>query len=235
MKNTNLLIALFLLAALGIATAVLSKSPAPENTEEETIENEVEVTGAIDGSNTTIDVMLNGEKIETIEETQPYAVDIFRKTDENAYIGLTPDGIGGYILYGGPFKIYRLNLDSKEISEIEFDGFAADISPDETMLAFVSGADTGNLQISVLNLSTRQIQNFEVGDEFQHAGDAIFSPDNKKLAYQASVGNPEDERSEIFIIDLSSGEQESITEGVGRTSDMFEIQGWKSNGELDYL
>lgn len=239
MKNTKLLIALIILALLGILMVFLSARLQSDNNIEtlSRLENSsnVEVSSTIDGNSTRVIVMLNGEDVEVIEEAQPYIATVFRKTEENAYIGLSPSEIDGYILYGGPVKIYSLNFNSKEVSEVEFDGFAADISPDETMLAFISGKGDESLQINVLNLSTRQTRSFDVGDEFQQAGDAIFSPDNKKLAYQASIGNPENERSEIFIIDLSGGEQESITEGLGRTSDMFEVQGWKSNSELNYL
>ena len=180
-------------------------------------------------------VNLNNEAVGTIAATTNEAgitVDVFKQTATAAYIGVTPDGLGGYILYGGPHRLYRLDLGTKEIKEIIGQsqvkqlGFIGDISADENWLAYVNQADE-NITIDLLSLSgDGAIHQIMVPAAYQQVGDVKFSPDGNQLAYAAAVGEPDSERGVVFTAQLGTDSQKQITEVAGN---YFVVTGWKDN------
>lgn len=158
--------------------------------------------------------------------------EIIKQSDDAVYIGLFPEGLGGYILYPvDPIKAYRYDLQSKIISEIK--GVVGDISYDEKLIVGREyNEQNGKIKIVVRELgSGEMVREFAVPDKYLQAGTVLFSPNGKKVAYAAALGDPdlEEESSEVFWADIESGTQkvaEQLAEGV------YEIKRWKDNERL---
>ncbi len=177
-----------------------------------------------DGSHTFV-VMVSGEEVARIEKEEPvdgYEAYIFEETyifeeiRDKLYVAINPTGLGGYILYGGAFELYEVDVNTKEVMVIfdpEVAAFATDISPDGEWLVQFIRNEVGENIVSLHAIDEYKSQNgfvdvtYLVPAEFTQVGDGQFSPDGSKLAYAASIGNPGEEETTIFVIDLDTGKQ----------------------------
>lgn len=199
-----------------------------------------EVTLIPGTDNTTWQVQLNSEAVGTLQaasEEEGISAVLFKQTDAAAYLGVTPVGLGGYILYAGPQRLYRLDLATKEMKEIigtsqanSSDGFISDISPDEQWVAYVNQADE-IITIDLLSLTGGTIHQVMVPSAYQQAGDAVFSPDGNQLAYAAAVGSPDNESGVVFTVQLGTDSQKQIDQV---NDNYFQIEGWVDNTTVDY-
>lgn len=155
-----------------------------------------------------------------------YQAELIEVNDENAYIGVSITGLGGYILYGGAHSVYRLNLESKEITEIWYvetsTNYVTDISPEENSLVGFYINEVGETILSIVDIASltdsdmdRVEINYIVSDEFDEAGDGQFSPDGEKLAYAVSIKGDWEEVTALFVIDLDTGKVKEMTREKG--------------------
>ncbi|MCH8049280.1 PD40 domain-containing protein [Patescibacteria group bacterium] len=180
-------------------------------------------------------VLNRGQEIGYVLSEYPFAQSaIFHQTNDLVYIEVNPDGLGGYILYGGAYSLYEANLLTNEIRRIFYSGIATDISPDGKWLTYVetevSDSDV-NFVIALLNLETNESVSYNVPQEYGQAGGATFSPNGKKIAYSAAVGDPENESSAIYVIDLETGEQTLVTQ---KEAAVLQVLGWHDNERVKY-
>ncbi|MFA5792732.1 MAG: hypothetical protein WC897_02555 [Candidatus Gracilibacteria bacterium] len=189
-----------------------------------------------------ISVLMDGEKIADLNQTWPadgYDVSIFESQEDAVYIAVNPTGLGGFILYTGAQNLYRVDLVTTSVEKLNFEGFATDISDDGASLVSFYQDETG-LKVGVYDLSknspelpnlpTKKV--YTVSSDFFQAGEGLFSPDGKYLAY-ASTMAPADMGYEtanttndlitaIFVIDLTKGTQVEFA----REDYMVNIEGW---------
>ncbi|MFA4815251.1 MAG: hypothetical protein WC653_04105 [Candidatus Gracilibacteria bacterium] len=196
----------------------------------------------------TITVYWDGEKVSTIEKSQPadgYEVVLFKQNENSAYIAVNNTGLGGYILYGGAHSLYQLDLTTKTLTpvfESEASAFATDVSPDNKTVAIFIANEVGEIILSTYSIEDYTDGNgytdisYIIPAEFFQAGDAVFSPDGGKLAYAASIP-PVDmgfepntgtslEETVVYIIDLNTGK----TEEFKRVEGLVDIS-WESGEE----
>ena len=119
---------------------------------------------------------------------------------------------------------YLLDLETGEMTPLPIDGDAYAVSPDGSMLAYMGpGEENINDQIFVANLdgsSVRQVTNHPGG-----AGFPAWSPDGSTIVYEGGVGAglPYEGGigaglTDVFVIDVATGETRQVTQGVGRYS-----------------
>lgn len=155
-------------------------------------------------------------------------------TDKNAYVSICATGLGGYIFYKVCYgNTYRVNLSTGEVKDLKVLSDKTvqlnfmDVAPDE-----LSTAWTSDDKIYILPVSDSDgVVSFDVDPKFTQFGDVKFSPDGKKFAYAAIVGNPTEEYSGVFIVDIATKKETAVVEGLG---DPYHVLGWNSNESVEY-
>lgn len=167
---------------------------------------------------TDFEVWNNGVRAGEIKREAVSQVNIFKKIGSNVYLGAGNKSAAGsgYILFNGPQAIYKLEAEKNSLIKIfDKEVFVSDISPDEKKLvaveSFYVGDDIRNY-LDIYDLGTYQPQSYQVPETYTAAGNAFFSKDGKKLAYEAAVGNPRNETFAMFVINLETGEQTQISD-----------------------
>lgn len=157
---------------------------------------------------------------------------ILKQTDNNAYIVAQPDGLGGYINYTEDEQdVYRLVFATNKLEKIS--SYRGDISPDEKYLASVKREDSAVKSVILININTQEIQEFDIPIGYGQAGDVKFSPDGKKIAFAASVGDPSNESGNVYILDIASGMISKVnTEDI--TGQVPHVSGWKDNTTVNW-
>ncbi|MBN1564716.1 MAG: hypothetical protein JXA10_12795 [Anaerolineae bacterium] len=141
-----------------------------------------------------------------------------------------PQGIGGYILYWQYQNVRALDVATGAITALgNLDGYSADL---RYTAAIEWDADFGYLEtLSVTETATGIVTRYpfpDVGEAIATGGDAFFTPDNSKVAYQVARSNPENEKFWTIVIDLLTGESRIVyvEEGVNYEMRYGNIAGW---------
>lgn len=166
---------------------------------------------------TDFEVWNNGVRAGEIKRKEASQVSVFKKAGGDVYLGATNnDGLGGYVLFGGPQAVYKLNAEENSLTKIfDKEAFVSDISSDGKKLVAVERFYVGdNIRnyLDIYDLDTYQSQSYQVPDAYSTAGNAFFSKDGMKLAYEAAFGDPYKETFALFVINLETGEQAQISD-----------------------
>jgi WD40-like Beta Propeller Repeat len=155
---------------------------------------------------------------------------------KSLYFSKEPYGIGGYILYNGASSLYRIDIASKQVTEIIpfdylkgsfvcLDSFSADYS-------MVADHCTPKV-ITVRNLATGHsviIQPPTGATDFGPLGSARFSPDGTRLVFALAKGDPNNELSWVAVSDgLGAGSKLILT---GQSQHSFAVLGWLDDNTL---
>lgn len=173
---------------------------------------------------------------ETVTENEEKDANITKITDKNAYIETCATGFGGYIWYHFCYgNTYRVNLSTGEVLQLDSplegieEQFFQDVSPDEQSTVWTS---TSINKIVVYTVGKDEaVHTFDVDKKYTQFGDVKFSPDGKKLAYAAIVGNPDEEFSAVYIIDIATGKQTPVIEDLAGP---FNVEQWENNETVLY-
>lgn len=156
-----------------------------------------------------------------------------KETAKSYYFSTCATGFGGYILYRfcyGPS--YRFDRVTNKIEKILDSGEIHDISPKEDAFAWTgNGAQFVN-KIMVRDVATKADKSFIVSEKYSQFGDVKFSPDGKKFAYGAVVGDPENEEGSVIIVEIATGKETYVVKD--KPEDIYAINGWKDNNTVDY-
>lgn len=150
-----------------------------------------------------------------------------------AYIDKCATGFGGYIMYYFCHgNTYEYNIGSGDLTDLTTlynatDLFFMDATKNGDKIAWVNQEDH---QIVVTNTDDKTDAKYDVDSKYAQYGDVMFSPDSKKVAYAAIVGNPEDESGAVFTVDLESGDEELVIE----SSNVYHVYGWSDNDTVIY-
>lgn len=180
---------------------------------------------AADGSNL--------ETLYTQEVSVPpvqLVVQKFAQDGRSLYFSREPVGLGGYILFAGASSLYKIDLASKEISELIPGNFPAgkaacldDISPD-FLFAADHCADNG---ITVRELSSGATSFIAPPDAFTAygvMGSARFSPDGSRVAFALAKNNPDAEQGWVAVSDGRQGSSKLIL--TSDTGTYYTVLGW---------
>jgi Tol biopolymer transport system component len=91
----------------------------------------------------------------------------------------------------------------KSIKSIAGGGYA--VSPDGTMVAYISGDDAGTPQVFIARLNGTDVQ--QVTHDQRGASAPAWSPDGEAIAYTSRDGD----LGKIFVLDLATGETSQVT------------------------
>lgn len=205
---------------------------ASETVGTEVISHDIQITydAEYDKGRSKAYIKNNGVEAGAIEMTDYFVVHIQKQTRDYVYLRLQPEGVGGYILYDLMLPVYRMNLVTNKIEMLSNEG--GTISPSERYLAYTTEKD-GQYKIIIKNIETGEPTEYKVPSKYGRCGDLTFSPNETKLAYAAAVGDPNNEKGDVFIIDLKTAAQTqaNATEITGRAP---EVHYWYDNDSLNY-
>ncbi len=153
-----------------------------------------------------------GNKIGEIR-AEHSAVSLFKRDSGRSYLGIRPDGLGGYILFGGPSEVYRVDESSltKVYDGNGKNGFASDVANDKLVAIEDPSAEGKHPSVAVYDLKTQKSQSYPVPARYGFAGEAyFFAESDKQLTYEAAIGDPDNEEYALYLIDLTTGKQTQV-------------------------
>jgi hypothetical protein len=155
---------------------------------------------------------------------------------KSLYFSKEPVGLGGYIPFSGASNLYKIDLVTKDITEIIPQ---TPLTSPQTCLDAISGdyrfvADhcTQNV-ITIRDLqfggtTTIQAPADVVG--YSLMGSARFSPDGSRVAFTLAEGDPNNERGWVAVGDATGGLAKLIL--VGEAGSYYTVQGWLDDQTL---
>lgn len=178
-----------------------------------------------------ISVLKDGNKIASFEYSFFIGkVELLKETKGDVYFGTQPGELGGYIIYGGYDKLYKLNLANNKIAEVASgDGYLTDIdvSIDNKKVVF---RNFDNIVVKDLDLGDISLYAMPSKKDNAQFGNFKFSPDMKKIAIGVAYG-PENTYGEVYILDLKTRVYTLYATLPGNT---IIINGWKNDNEIDW-
>lgn len=142
-------------------------------------------------------------------------------------------GLGGYIIFGGYQTLYKVNIDTSEVTELFGGGegwpYVTDITPDETLIIYFQKGETPQLVIKNLTTNNETIINIPLEEGFQGGGNGYFSPDNKRIAYNIAHWNSDDEHYRTIIVDVNGENQKIIADHPDK---YYTVERWLSNNAI---
>ena len=155
---------------------------------------------------------------------------------QSLYFSKEPVGLGGYILFAGASNLYKINLATKNVTEIIPQ--TASTSPQACLDAisrdyrFVADHCTPNV-ITVRDLqnggsATIMAPTDVVG--FWVLGSTRFSPTGDRVAFALAQGDPNNERGWVAVGASTEGTAKMIL--VGDVGSYYTVQGWLDDQTL---
>jgi Tol biopolymer transport system component len=102
---------------------------------------------------------------------------------------------------------YLTDLNTGEITQLpkSIAGWGYAVSPDGTMVAYISGGDAGTGQVFIASLDGTDVQ--QVTHDRREASTPAWSPDGEAIAYTSRDGD----LGNIFVLDRATGETSQVT------------------------
>ena len=157
---------------------------------------------------------------------------------QSLYFSKEPSGLGGYILFSGASNLYKIDIKTKDITEV---------IPQTTMtnpqaqacLDAISGDYRFVADHCIQNVITvRELQNGGtttiqpptdvVG--YRLMGSARFSPSGDRVAFALAQGDPNNERGWVAVAPSSGGTAKLIL--TGDAGSYYTVQGWLDDQTL---
>jgi dipeptidyl aminopeptidase/acylaminoacyl peptidase len=106
---------------------------------------------------------------------------------------------------------YLIDLKTAEVTQLpkSIVGVGYAVSPDGTMVAYTSQDDAGNPQVFIASLDGTDVQ--QVTHDQRGAWSPDWSPDGAAVAYARWQASSEGDVSNIFVLDLATGETSQVT------------------------
>lgn len=186
----------------------------------------------IDGSNLTTLMTENntsGARVQLMAE-------LWSADGKSLYFSKEPMGLGGYILFSGASNLYKVDIATKEVTELVPQ---APATGPQTCLDTISGdyrfvADscTPNLiTVRDLQSGTSSAIQMQAGfTSFRLIGGARFSPSGDRVAFALAKHDPSDEQGWVAIGNSSGGESKLIL--TGDAGSYYTVLGWLDDQTL---
>jgi len=152
------------------------------------------------------------------------------------YFSKEPIGLGGYILFGGASNLYKINIATKEVSELiplgPSDGPQACLDAISADFRYVADHCSQNT-ITIRDLTsggTVTVQPPADLTGYKFAGSARFSPDGSRLAFALAKGQQDSEQGWIAVSDNTSGGSKMIL--ASQAGSYYTVAGWLDDQTL---
>lgn len=166
-----------------------------------------------DTDRTTFEVWNYGKKVGEINRDYSSDITLMKRSDGFAYLGLSPNGLGGYILFSGPEEVYKLDEDTlaKVYEGRERNGFVSDVVGNKLVAVENPVAEGAQASIVIYDLATQKPQaSYPIPPRYSVAGAAHLSQSGDRLVYEAAIGSPDNEEYAMYMIDLKTGKQTPV-------------------------
>jgi hypothetical protein len=196
-----------------------------------------------DGISSLYIANLDGSNMQTLLTSQ-YSADnpvqlvaeLWSADGQSLYFSKEPVGIGGYIIFNGASNLYKIDINTKEVTEIIPQ--APSTSP-QTCLDAISGdyrfvADhcTQGV-ITIRDLQAGTSTTIEAPSDvtgYRLMGSARFNPQGDQVAFALAQGNPDDERGWVAVGSSSGGAAKLVL--VGEAGSYYTVLGWLDDQTL---
>lgn len=172
----------------------------------------------------------------TIENPIQLVAELWSADGQSLYFSKEPVGIGGYIIFGGASNLYKIDINTKQVSEI------IPQSPStgpQTCLDAISGdyrfvADHCTQDvITIRDLQAGTSTSIQAPVDvtgYRTMGSARFSPTGDRVAFALAQSNPDDEHGWVAVGSMTGGQSELIL--VGEAGSFYTVQGWLDDQTL---
>ncbi len=175
---------------------------------------------------------------ETVTNTAPYQLtaEAWSADGQSLYFSKEPVGIGGYIPYAGASNLYKIDVTTKQVTEIIPQTASTGpqicldaISNDYRFLA--DHCAPGWITIRDLQSGTTSALTPPANlTGWKLLGSARFSPTADRVAYALAKGDPNNEQS--WVVVGSSGGGEATLVLTGQPGSYYTVQGWLDDQTL---
>jgi hypothetical protein len=152
------------------------------------------------------------------------------------YFSKEPMGLGGYILFGGASNLYKINISTKEVTELILltpsSGLQAcldAISADYRYVADHCSQDKISIRDLTSGGTTTILPPADVTG-FKFVGSARFSTNGSRLAFALARGDQSNEQGWVAVSDSTSGASKLILTGQAGT--YYTVAGWLDDQTL---
>jgi hypothetical protein len=188
--------------------------------------------GFVDGSGR--ETLLTQEVSEPLVQLVP----LFWSTDgKSLYFSKEPMGIGGYILFGGASNLYRIDVKTKEVSELiplaPSDGPQVcldSISKDYRYVAEHCSQDFIGIRDLTSNGTTNILLPDDLPSGSKPLGSSRFSPDGSRIAFAVAKGVQDEEQGWVIVSDIDVSNSKVIL--TSQAGSYFTVAGWLNDQTL---
>jgi hypothetical protein len=172
----------------------------------------------------------------SVDPRQQLVAELWSADGKSLYFSKEPWGIGGYILFSGASNLYKIDIATKQVSEVIPQTPATE--PQTCLDAisldyrFVADHCTQNL-ITIRDLQNGGTTTIQApGDVtgYRLMGSARFSPTGDRVAFALAQGDPSNERGWVAIGDRSGGVSKLIL--AGGAGSYYTVLGWLDDQTL---
>jgi hypothetical protein len=155
---------------------------------------------------------------------------------KSLYFSKEPVGLGGYIIFSGASNLYKIDLASKQVTEIipipsstQVLACLDAISLNHNYVADHCTPETITVQ-DLQNGTATSIQSPVEVTNYRLLGSARFSPSGNQVAFAMAMGNPDDEHGWVAVGSSSGGTAKLILTSDGGT--YYNVLGWLNETTL---
>ncbi len=172
----------------------------------------------------------------TVQPPVQLVAEFWSADGQSLYFSKEPVGIGGYILFSGASNLYKIDIHTKEVTEIIPQ--AASNGP-QTCLDAISGdyryiadhCSQGVITIRDLQAGTSTtLQPPADFSSYTVMGSARFSPAGDRVAFAMAKGNPDNEQGWVAIGNRTGGTASIIL--TSEPGNYYNVQGWLDDQTL---
>jgi hypothetical protein len=188
---------------------------------------------APDGSN--LETLLTTDSGFTPGSVQLVA-ELWSADGQSLYFSKEPIGLGGYVPFSGASNLYKIDITSKEVTEIVPQASETGQNPCLEAISvdyrYVADNCTQNV-ITIRDLQGDNLTTIQAPadvTDYRLMGSARFSPTGDRVAFALAQGDPSNERGWIAMGDSSGGVAKLIL--VGNVGSYYTVQGWLDDQTL---
>jgi hypothetical protein len=170
------------------------------------------------------------------QSTVQLLAEVWSADGKSLYFSKEPVGIGGYIVFSGASNLYKIDIATKQVTEVipQSSSGSLQICLDALSLDYHFVADhCAQGAITIRDSQTGSTASVQVPSDFtgyRFIGSARFSPAGNQVAFALAKGDPNDEQGWLAIGNSTGGTAKIIV--TGDTGSYYNVIGWVDDQTL---